>query len=60
MGGGPFSYLYHCSASTSLVIVFIVFPFDILAHFIHFKWRLAKILSDLKVQRTSRGGGALF
>ena len=36
MGGRPFSYLYHCSASTSLVIVFIVFPFDILAHFIHF------------------------
>ena len=36
MGGGPFSCLYHCSASTSLLIVFIVLTFHILAHFIHF------------------------
>ena len=35
MGGGPFSCLYHCSASTSIVIVFIVLHFLILAHFIH-------------------------
>ena len=35
MGGGPFSCLYHCSAYTSLLIVFIVFNFLILAHFIH-------------------------
>ena len=34
MGGVPFSSEYHGSASTSLSIVFIVYCFLILAHFI--------------------------
>ena len=48
MGGVPFSCQDHCSASTSILIVFTLSHFPILAHFIHINGDWANI-SDLKV-----------
>ena len=59
MGGVPFSSKYHCSASTSLSIVFTVSCFLILAHFIHINGDQPNI-SDLNVRAMPRGGSALF
>ena len=57
MGGGHFSCKYHCSTSRSILIVFTVSNFPILAHFIHINGDKPNI-SDLKVRATSREGAA--
>ena len=57
MGGGHFSCRYHCSASISILIVFTVSNFPILAHFIHINGDWPNI-SDLKVRGMSTEGAA--
>ena len=57
MGGGHFSCRYHCSASISILIVFTVSNFPILAHFIHINGNWPNI-SDLKVRGMSTEGAA--
>ena len=57
MGGGHFSCRYHCSTSISILIVFTVSNFPILAHFIHINGDWPNI-SDLKVRGTSTEGVA--
>ena len=57
MGGGHFSCRYHCNSSISILIVFTVSNFPILAHFIHINGDWPNIY-DLKVRATSREGAA--
>ena len=57
MGGGHFSCKYHSNSSISILIVFTLSIFPILAHFIHINGDWPNI-SDLKVRATSREGAA--